>query len=367
MCPRGIGKVTFKKMKVIIIGGGPAGLSAALFLAKEDVDVTLYEAYKIGENIVCAEGLFDFYGNLDIELPSAMKIKKIIIKDSDELHVNLPNVSKFFTFDRVEWQKRLKEKAQSYGAKIIEEKKISKEELLNLSKENDYVIDASGVKALSHFLFPRKDVKRYRKGLVPTLQYTLEGDFNVYKETIKAIVLNNPPGYYWFFPKLVDDKVLRANAGLGYLKKTFPLPNLNKKLQEIIISEHLDKTKIVAKKASPIPTLRLRNFKCGNIILTGDALGLCSPLHGGGIDSAYLSGFYVAQSLIKNDFGIYKSFLKSLDDRFFKERLLLTLWSIFGSERIIRRLKNKKLFEDRADNIVFSSSWLKRALLKLLF
>lgn len=40
---------------IAIIGGGPAGLTAAIEGAKSGFDVTLYEKYKIGDNIRCAE------------------------------------------------------------------------------------------------------------------------------------------------------------------------------------------------------------------------------------------------------------------------------------------------------------------------
>lgn len=354
-------------MKVAIIGAGPAGLSSAIFLSQNNVDVTLYEAYKAGENIICAEGFFDFYGNLDIELPDAMKINKLIVKDREEITVTLPQTSKFFTFDRSKWQKSLRDIAISKGAKVIEGTKVSKNQLLELTKKHDFLIDASGVKAISHFLFSKKEVAKYRKGLVPTFQYTLIGDFSDFHGTIKAVVLNNPAGYYWFFPKLSGGKISVANAGLGFLTKKSPLPNLKVLLSDIIKSEGLNNCKVIEKKSSPIPTKRLKTYRRNNIILTGDALGLCSPLHGGGIDSAYLSGYYAAKSILEGNFTIYERFLKSLDNRFLKERIIVYMWDLFGSERILSRLKHRGLFEDSPDNIVFSNAWLKKALLKLIF
>lgn len=354
-------------MKIVIIGAGPAGLSSAIFLSQLGIDVTLYEAFNVGENIICAEGFFDFHGNIDVFLPDAMKIEKIIFKDMDEIVVTLPNYSKFFTFNRTEWQKGLMDIAISHGTKVVEGRKIKKDEVLELSKKSDYVIDASGIKAVSHFLFPKSEVVNYREGLVPTYQYTLTGNFTKYQRVIKAIVLNNPPGYFWLFPKLIDNKIIQANAGLGFLIKNKSLPNLKTLLNDIIKSEGLDANQILTKKSSPIPTKRLKSYRQDNIILAGDALGLCSPLHGGGIDSAYLSGYYIAKSIINNDFKIYQDFLKSLDNRFTKERIIVYLWEVFGSHRILSRLKKKGLFENSPNNILFSNTWLKKALLSLIF
>lgn len=355
-------------MNIAIIGGGPAGLSAAIQLSKNVKNVTLYEAFSIGENIICAEGFFDFYGDLDIDLPLAMKISKIIVQDDENIEINLPKSSKFFTFDRANWQKQLKQTALSQGVILKENIKVDKSLLIELQKNNDYVIDATGVKGASHFMFSKKDVSNYRKGLMPTYQYTLKGDFSDCEGCIKVIILNKPAGYYWFFPKTVDEKITLANVGVGFLAKSAKIPNLKTLLNELIHKEKLAKFEIVSKKSSPIPTRRFKNYKINNIILTGDSLGLCSPLHGGGIDTAYLSGIFVAQSIIKNDFSIYENFLKKLDKRFLKEKIIVTLWNFCGSQKILSRLKNKGLFSDNHNNsIPFSDNWLKRALLRLVF
>jgi len=354
-------------MKVAIAGAGPAGLAAAIFLAEAGAEVVVYEAFSVGENIVCAEGFFDFHGNLKLNLPFSMKINKIIVVDKEEFCVNLPSSSSFFTFDRKTWQKNLKDTAASKGATFVENHKLTKEDIIELSENNDYVIDATGIKAISHFLFPRKDVIKYRKGFMPTFQHVISGDFSNYEGCIKAIILNNPAGYFWLFPKRLNGSLSIANAGLGYLAKNKKIPNLKNTLEKILEKEGLSSCTVLTKKASPIPTNRIKTFITGNIILTGDALGLCSPLHGGGIDSAYLSGIYAAKSIIHRDFSIYQRFLNQLSKRFFKERLIVKLWSLLGSTKVLMRLKDKGLFEDRPENIPFSNDWLKKAILSMLF
>ena len=45
--------------KIAIIGGGPAGLTAAIDGAKNGLNIDLYDQYNIGDHIRCAEGFFD--------------------------------------------------------------------------------------------------------------------------------------------------------------------------------------------------------------------------------------------------------------------------------------------------------------------
>ena len=67
--------------QLLVIGGGPAGLYAALEAAGHGLDVTLFEKGKIGENIRCAEGFFDTMKLL--KKPNSgvrFKVEQIIIK-----------------------------------------------------------------------------------------------------------------------------------------------------------------------------------------------------------------------------------------------------------------------------------------------
>ena len=72
-------KVTKNGKKVAIIGGGPAGLTCAAFLAKEGVDVTIYEKYdKLGGILV--HGIPDFRLPRDIINETIDRIIELGIK-----------------------------------------------------------------------------------------------------------------------------------------------------------------------------------------------------------------------------------------------------------------------------------------------
>lgn len=354
--------------KIAIIGAGPAGLSSAIHLAKskQNFIIHLFEKGEIGENIICAEGFFDFFDEIDVELPEKMRIKKIILSHKEKIEVHLPSQSNFLTFSRRIWQKSLTQYATSLGVQIFEKTEIKKSDISKMLSDYNYILDCSGFYGLSHTFFPKKEVSRYRKGLVPAIQYQIEGDFTNFNETIYAKVFDNPPGYFWIFPRKEKNQVIKANVGLGILVKDNQKRNL-KDFLEKIIKEELPNYKIIRYSASPIPTKRLKTFKQENIILLGDALGLCSPLHGGGIDSAYLSGYYVAKSIINKDFSHYKKFLKEVDKRFFKERFILKLWKTFGSEWVLKRLSNKGLFAKDLKIHPFTGKWLSKAIWRMFF
>jgi len=352
--------------KIGIIGAGPAGLSAAIELSKI-FDVTVFEQSNIGENIICAEGFFDYFGTIDVDLPNSFQINKLIVRSKELYEIPLPTKGRFYTFDRKKWQKDLANQAEKKGVKILEKHKVNKDDIKSLSKGFDFLIDATGIKSLSHFLFPEKDVKEYRKNLMPTLQYKIESLPFAYYNAIKVVLYDNPPGYFWIFPKKREGGIYNANVGLGFLSKSSPFPNLKKLLIKTIQEEDISINELSLKTmSSPIPTKRLKTYRVNNIFLLGDALGLCSPLHGGGIDTAYLSGIYLSKAIMSNDFSIFERFLKELDKRFFLERIFVYLWEKYGSHKILSRLKNKGLFTDSPENIPLTGKWFLKAFVRLI-
>ncbi|PKM83498.1 MAG: NAD(P)/FAD-dependent oxidoreductase, partial [Firmicutes bacterium HGW-Firmicutes-13] len=67
--------------KIAVIGGGPAGLSAAIEAVSSGFAVTLFEKKKIGENINCAEGFFDTLKLLgEPEAGVRFRVKNIIVQ-----------------------------------------------------------------------------------------------------------------------------------------------------------------------------------------------------------------------------------------------------------------------------------------------
>lgn len=285
-------------MKVAIIGGGPAGLTAAIEGAHAGLRIDLYEQYKIGENIRCAEGFFDTLNILgEPDYGVRFKVKQLDFKikntysfDSDE-HINL------WMIDRSEWQRGLAEEAQNLGVVIHENSPISKERLKELSVSYDYVIDCSGAPSVTSKLFGFNQFYKENSGL--TVQYTLLGDFSAYEGKIFSALIHKGEGYYWIFPKSKTE----ANVGLILFDKT--VGNLWEKLDEIIELEGLSMYEKTKKLGGICPVVRPEKLVYDNIIMTGDAAGLISALHGGGIDNACISGKIAIKCIMKNEVNQY--------------------------------------------------------------
>ncbi|MDN5302936.1 MAG: digeranylgeranylglycerophospholipid reductase, partial [Thermoanaerobacteraceae bacterium] len=134
------------------------------------------------------------------------------------------------------------------------------------------------------------------------VQYLVEGDFSHINNSMKVGFLPDFWGYYWIFPKGRDEQGREtANVGIGDFN---PLSqcNLRNMLDEVLRKERLDggNYKIVNILGGICPTRMLDRLVYDNIMLVGDAAGLTSPLHGGGIDMAVLSGLTAAGAISEN-------------------------------------------------------------------
>ncbi len=310
--------------RLAILGGGPAGLNAAMEGARAGCEVTLFEKEEIGENIKCAEGYFDSLKLL--EKPEAgicFKVKNIIISMEKDYHINCEPF-RLWMIDRREWQKDLGEKARRQGVSIKEGCSISPNELKELKVEFDWIIDASGVMPVTSRAYNFK--KFYRKNCALVLQQVLEGDFSLMGENVKVGVESHLYGYYWIFPKGKKEGGGEvANVGMGILSD-YKGVSIKKELERVIKKEGLENYKIIEKRGGVIPTQSPDKLIYDNIILAGDAAGLASPLHGGGIDLACISGRVAVQEALKGGGNYHKRLWKITGQKIQMERDLFMLW-----------------------------------------
>ncbi len=121
--------------KLGIIGGGPAGLTAAITAADSDMEVVLWEKNKVDEQINCAEGYIDLTG---LAGPPEAGIKSNVEKLEIEMynsHLICTENINLWMIDRREWQRKLAENAVEKGVKINENHYIKKEDLDKLKKK----------------------------------------------------------------------------------------------------------------------------------------------------------------------------------------------------------------------------------------
>ncbi len=309
--------------RIAVIGGGPAGLFAALEAAERGHQVSLYEKNRIGENINCAEGYFDTLKLLGKpESGTLFKVQNILVEMGKQYKLDCGKFN-LWMIDRAQWQKDLGEKAKAQGVDIREGTKIDEKDLKDLQKQNQWVIDASGISSVTSKLYNFKSVKE-RSARV--LQYVMEGDFSHLGENLKVGIERHYIGYYWVFPKGNKEEGLnRANVGIGFLKANEGL-SIRSELERVLIKENLKEYKIIKKISGRIPVKALDCLVYDNILLAGDAAGLASPLHAGGIDLACISGKVAAQEAGKGAQDYQKRLWKIVGPKLTMEQDLLSFW-----------------------------------------
>lgn len=162
--------------KIAIIGGGPAGLTAAIEGAKKGFHIDLFDQYKIGDNIRCAEGFFDTLNILGKPNHGVrFKVEELELEIKNNFVFPLDDKVNIWMIDRSEWQKGLAEEAKSLGVNIYEESIISKDKFNQLKSGYDWVIDSSGAPSITSKVYGFSKFYKETSGI--TAQYTLHGDF----------------------------------------------------------------------------------------------------------------------------------------------------------------------------------------------
>jgi len=332
-------------MKIAIIGAGPGGLYAALAATRQKIQIDLFEKRKIGEGIVCGECIFDALGIMKIPGKGLLHpVYEIVLKGRKDYNFPLSRRRRrLWMLDRRIWQQDLADRAKSLGVAIYENTKITPARLRQMQKEYDWILDASGAPSATSRAYRFSD--DYFQEYLLAHQVLLAGNFSTLMPRIKVAFFPNlaacfQPAYYWIFPKDTD----RANVGVvctvrGTLSKN--KLDLKEKLAEVLQAEYLDNALVLDRGGGMATTRMLPRLIYDNIILVGDAGGLTSPLHGGGIDAACLSGVLAAGiiSAGSKDTSEYERKLKN----YLCEKLML--------ERIIIR-KMRSMNFDRFDKLL---------------
>lgn len=307
--------------KVLVIGGGPGGLWAAIESKLKGFHVTLMEKGKIGENIRCAEGFYDTMKILEKpEHGICFSVEEIIVEAKSTHRIDAKPLN-IWMIDRSKWQKSLGKKARDLGVNIKQDTKVEPEDLQKFKKDYDFIIDASGAPSVTSRVYGFSNFYKEHSG--KTVQYLIEGDFSHIGKCIKVGLLPNFWGYYWIFPKGND----LANVGVGNFK-----PDQEEKLWD-----RLDKAmkkegvlgnnyRSIKRTGGICPNKMPPKLKYDNIFLVGDAAGLTSPLHGGGIDTALISAKESIKAVTHNPDQYEESIRKTLYKKFQFEELLTLAW-----------------------------------------
>jgi len=342
-----------------VVGGGPAGLTAARVLAANGLNVVLFEREAMFGRKPCGEAVSE--GALrDAELkpsPSFVKneITAALVYPPDEANpVPIERGSEFigvgYILDKPRFLSALAEEAKAKGADI---------------KLNSNVEDAS--KGEAHFkvkvkgrgeihgeksvqcrvllgcdgyasTIRRKFFKSSKVKLISCLQYFMT-NCEIEDEHVMEFYVGRkvaPGGYVWIFPKGEGT----ANVGVG-VRGTSPRAYLDK-----FIETHPEKfrsAEIVRTGGAPvIISGQMSEIVGESVLLCGESAGQVIPLTGAGIHTGIVAGKIAAETI-----------LESLEDsgKVDKDRLLKypeEFHRIYG-RKIGRSLKALKVIERLSD------------------
>lgn len=298
-----------KYFDAIIIGAGPAGTSAAFFLAEKGAKVLILEKEKFPRYKVCGGGVVNRIKKI---LPYALNevIEREfytveIFDHATNLHFKTIRKEPIIMMSmRQDLDSYMLSKALEAGASIKEGNEVSAITSQNNCVEistnrgkyySKFIIAADGVMGISSKLFEMKNnILR-----LPAI----EAEVEVSKEKYSRLfdyprfdfgIINK--GYAWVFPK---KNIL--SIGLVLMKKDSV--NLNETYKEYLKILGIDGIFQSEKHGYIIPIHRRINiFGKGRLLITGDAAGIADPVTAEGISSAVLSGFLAADALIEKKF-----------------------------------------------------------------
>jgi digeranylgeranylglycerophospholipid reductase len=302
-------------MKIAIIGAGPAGLYAALAAANKGMQVDLLEKRKVGEGIVCGECIFDSLRIMAKPGRGFLRpVDEVIFQGRKPYPFPLSRHRPLWMLDRKTWQQDLARQARDRGVAIYENSKVTPADLRRMRKDYDWVIDASGAPSIASRLYQFSSA--YFKEYLLAYQLVVHGDFQLLWPRISFAFLPDvpaqfQPAYAWVFPKDAQT----ANVGIvctvrGKLGKD--QLDLKKRLMDVLRNEGLTQARVLEKGGGMATGRMPARLVYDNVVLAGDAAGLTSALHGGGIDLACLSGVLAISAIRGGQSGVegYEQTLK---------------------------------------------------------
>ncbi len=363
------------KTDIAIIGAGPAGVSTALFLAKEGMPHILFDKARFPRDKVCGDGLsgktIGLFNELNPVLveqmsaaperflpswgvtfiaPNGKGIELPFKKDMRDLKHAPGFTSRRVDFDdfflkqidprftNFQHETEILQVEQRSGGVTLKLKKQGK--LLNCFAK--VVVGAGGTASLTARKLARQKIQSQHLFAGLRMYYENVSEMHPQNFIELHFIPEALPGYLWIFP-LPNN---RANVGIGVLRKDIKNKNIHLKT---LFQKALKTNPALArrfKNARPVSSIDGWRLPLGSVkralsgerfLLTGDAAALIDPFTGEGIGNAILSGKFAANVLKKavenNDFSA--AALKQYD-RLLYDDLWSELQISYNIQRLVR-------------------------------
>lgn len=371
-----------EKTQVVVIGGGPGGATAAAILAKEGVEVVLFEKDRFPRNIV-GESLIPFFWSYAKLMGAAERIRSegfIIKAGGVAIEEDVLKSIKFSDFgfkdpsyhvERDVFDKILLDQAQENGAKVYQESKVVEvqlDEKVVVTEVNgeryrtqyEYLIDATGQSGLVSKQMKSRSFDEDFKfqsvwGYFGASDY-LTPDFKVTPFAERA---SKPPativhhlkdwGWIWHI-------VMREKVSIGLI---LPRANMTKfkelgeTLEEQFVGA-LSSTEVISRLVdlnSFIPgsvrSIRDYAYETNELViddcfLVGDAAGFVDPINSAGVPfamyAAATSAWAIRNSL---DNPARTDFYKAIYEKHYRSRLDLFKVSAYPSDELIEDVEER--------------------------
>lgn len=316
-----------EKYDVIIVGGGPAGATAAYFLAQAGAKVCVVDKQTFPRDKVCGDGvvaaslarlegmkLGEWLGQNSFNAPGEILFSS---PNGEAVHILPDDRERCYgrVIPRLQLDEAILKQAVKAGATLREEVKLTgltrlAADQLQLSGEgknsqtplrlhSKMLITADG----AHASFTRQlGLIKGQPDLVAIRAYfeNVEGSESLLEIHYDRLVM---PGYAWIFPL----KNGGANVGLGtYISRSRRRDyDLKENLHRFIGHNPYAKKRLgQAQMVGPLRGHPLRSQMktvtpvADNILVAGEAAGLVNPLNGEGIGTAIISGELAARQAV---------------------------------------------------------------------